>query len=130
MRISDWSSDVCSSDLPVDATIAPASPATVHRGLNGVLEVIPFLQLGDLTVHKERRSAAHPESTPLLEVRLHPLCRRRRSEEHTSELQSLMRISYAVFCLKKKKKQQIHQNNNNELHYRLNKNNITNSNRQ
>src|SRR3546814_8833646 len=77
MRISDWSSDVCSSDLPVDATIAPASPATVHRGLNGVLEVIPFLQLGDLTVHKERRSAAHPESTPLLEVRLHPLCRRR-----------------------------------------------------
>src|SRR3546814_3608268 len=32
-------------------------------------------------------------------------CRRRRSEEHTSELQSLMRISYAVLCLKKKKKQ-------------------------
>src|SRR3546814_3741769 len=35
-----------------------------------------------------------------------------RSEEHTSELQSLMRISYAVFCLKKKKKQTIHRNSN------------------
>src|SRR3546814_5307007 len=35
--------------------------------------------------------------------RLHPQIQRRRSEEHTSELQSLMRISYAVFCLKKKK---------------------------
>src|SRR3546814_3291234 len=35
--------------------------------------------------------------------------RRRRSEEHTSELQSLMRISYAVFCLKKKKKKQLKQ---------------------
>src|SRR3546814_4710546 len=35
-----------------------------------------------------------------------PACRPERSEEHTSELQSLMRISYAVFCLKKKKKQQ------------------------
>src|SRR3546814_2852772 len=37
----------------------------------------------------------------------------RRSEEHTSELQSLMRISYAVFCLKKKKKQHQHNNKNN-----------------
>src|SRR3546814_11124535 len=36
-------------------------------------------------------------------VHAQPRCRRRRSEEHTSELQSLMRISYAVFCLKKKK---------------------------
>src|SRR3546814_7135766 len=40
---------------------------------------------------------------PPAEVRRHPL--RERSEEHTSELQSLMRISYAVFCLKKKNKQ-------------------------
>src|SRR3546814_6092490 len=38
-----------------------------------------------------------------------------RSEEHTSELQSLMRISYAVFCLKKKKKNKIHKNNNNTI---------------
>src|SRR3546814_2327178 len=40
--------------------------------------------------------------------------RSRRSEEHTSELQSLMRISYAVFCLKKKKKQTIHNNRQNQ----------------
>src|SRR3546814_9892729 len=39
-----------------------------------------------------------------------------RSEEHTSELQSLMRISYAVFCLKKKKKQQIHRSQTNIIH--------------
>src|SRR3546814_1319564 len=41
-----------------------------------------------------------------------PVVVRLRSEEHTSELQSLMRISYAVFCLKKKKKQLIYANNN------------------
>src|SRR3546814_1224673 len=46
----------------------------------------------------DRRQAARP-------ARLRIICARRpRSEEHTSELQSLMRISYAVFCLKKKKK--------------------------
>src|SRR3546814_9586390 len=45
---------------------------------------------------------------------------RRRSEEHTSELQSLMRISYAVFCLKKKKKQQ-----NQKKQYIRNKNTTT-----
>src|SRR3546814_4997809 len=43
--------------------------------------------------------------------------RERRSEEHTSELQSLMRISYAVFCLKKKKKQQKQQTNTEKKKY-------------
>src|SRR3546814_12657360 len=43
----------------------------------------------------------------LVSADLSQACRRARSEEHTSELQSLMRISYAVFCLKKKKKPQI-----------------------
>src|SRR3546814_7119661 len=51
--------------------------------------------------------------------------RRTRSEEHTSELQSLMRISYAVFCLKKKKhkiiKQQIYTNNKKKKHTNKNK---------
>src|SRR3546814_3527760 len=42
-----------------------------------------------------------------------------RSEEHTSELQSLMRISYAVFCLKKKKDTNNHTSNNNQCHYML-----------
>src|SRR3546814_1224061 len=46
-----------------------------------------------------------------VDVRHHPLLGRSRSEEHTSELQSLMRISYAVFCLKKKKKTERHTRN-------------------
>src|SRR3546814_1661263 len=45
----------------------------------------------------------------------------RRSEEHTSELQSLMRISYAVFCLKKKKKTKNKKNNNNTSDHKKNK---------
>src|SRR3546814_4794808 len=44
-----------------------------------------------------------------------------RSEEHTSELQSLMRISYAVFCLKKKNKQKINHYNETQTHYTTNK---------
>src|SRR3546814_6972737 len=44
-------------------------------------------------------------------TRTRPRCRAARSEEHTSELQSLMRISYAVFCLKKKKGKQINSPN-------------------
>src|SRR3546814_2710689 len=125
MRISDWSSDVCSSDLPnlassfhvigeifdkvykhasltsppltdVQTTMVPPGGATMvefkvdvpgnyvlvdhalsrmEKGLSGILTV----------TGKEDHSIFH------------------RSEEHTSELQSLMRISYAVFCLKKKK---------------------------
>src|SRR3546814_8613515 len=73
MRISDWSSDVCSSDL-----VAQASKAIVAEAFE-VRELLEGLCA--------RRAARHV---------------RDRSEEHTSELQSLMRISYAVFCLKKK----------------------------
>src|SRR3546814_3707973 len=46
---------------------------------------------------------ASPDAASTMQARRHP-----RSEEHTSELQSLMRISYAVFCLNKKKKKNIH----------------------
>src|SRR3546814_7430987 len=61
---------------------------------------------------KPRTSATMPEeSSPPL----------RRSEEHTSELQSLMRISYAVFCLKKKTKHSKQIHNNNQIHYYHNK---------
>src|SRR3546814_8758988 len=59
-----------------------------------------------------RDHAAHVESrwtveNPMSRSMLMPSGSRTRSEEHTSELQSLMRISYAVFCLKKKKKQRL-----------------------
>src|SRR3546814_2536983 len=72
MRISDWSSDVCSSDLAWD------SPTKTPITLSPSYEVI-----------------TPPSFRTIVAAR---------SEEHTSELQSLMRISYAVFCLKKKKK--------------------------
>src|SRR3546814_3458012 len=101
MRISDWSSDVCSSDLHSEAWNREA--------------------IGPLVAEDERRARAIAEGA-LIRLRCGARCFERyrsilwqtneadqkadtsaRSEEHTSELQSLMRISYAVFCLKKKK---------------------------
>src|SRR3546814_4384825 len=109
MRISDWSSDVRSSDLlersaitcnkngvpgdPLPPTktsgIRVGSPAGTTRGF-GIAE---FQQIGDMIADvldalREKGEAGDPKVEA-------------RSEEHTSELQSLMRISYAVFCLKK-----------------------------
>src|SRR3546814_3772024 len=104
MRISDWSSDVCSSDLEAEGLGAegcsfPAlsariikraspRPKTVGDRIAAVAAEVAGRQLDP-----RRRLAAlifgeHQQA---------------RSEEHTSELHSLMRISYAVFCLKKKK---------------------------
>src|SRR3546814_8101709 len=108
MRISDWSSDVCSSDLPGDVLAEQLLDLPERRVgvLDGVMqqrgddrravELHPGQDLGDLKRMGEIRVA---RGTLLRAVRLH------RSEEHTSELQSLMRISYAVFCLQKKKTQ-------------------------
>src|SRR3546814_4474115 len=119
MRISDWSSDVCSSDL-VDRSV-------------GLDEVIVAAEFGG-AMHRRDDSRRHRRADPERIVdRDHPVADTRvariaeldigqvagldlehrevglgvaaddaRSEEHTSELQSLMRISYAVFCLKKK----------------------------
>src|SRR3546814_8695769 len=104
MRISDWSSDVCSSDLPGGG-----------RDLNGASfrngEIPAFAGMTKFGLRAApRNSAPHRLYHP--NVRLcfrnhrrrrlaHP--RARRSEENTSELQSLMRTPYAVFCLKKNK---------------------------
>src|SRR3546814_5234570 len=119
MRISDWSSDVCSSDLASpsargrDARLRDGgSPARLSRSQNGTHRH----QGGPRTsfpsfcrIRKRDRSAGagnlcgggnavhHREPQAAWRCAV-------RSEEHTSELQSLMRISYAVFCLKKKKK--------------------------
>src|SRR3546814_1134348 len=94
MRISDWSSDVCSSDLG-DARGRPEGWTRCGRYR---LRAVP-------APRRPFRAAApaFPASDPPLR---HDRSRaaENRSEEHTSELQSLMRISYAVFCLKKKKK--------------------------
>src|SRR3546814_1415954 len=97
MRISDWSSDVCSSDLLfLDGDESPGP------GLGG-FDLVEELFADDALGQAFRLAA-----TRLLRARGSPpgaawrRFHRTRSEEHTSELQSLMRSSYAVFCLKKK----------------------------
>src|SRR3546814_5193549 len=105
MRISDWSSDVCSSDLVVDpedadAVVDPVQqhvPAGLPEGRAVGFVVRPEVDRVDVLVLL-RRVLGVPDRT--VGALGEPL--RVRSEEHTSELQSLMRISYAVFCLKKK----------------------------
>src|SRR3546814_4174458 len=117
MRISDWSSDVCSSDLlavgvlhegraEFARVVALAGPFDLdHVGA----EVAQDLRAGRAredagkiedadTVERARHVYFNPENR----LRVRSCAFSARSEEHTSELQSLMRISYAVFCLKKK----------------------------
>src|SRR3546814_6487701 len=85
MRISDWSSDVCSSDL---------------NSANGPCRAASTPQLSTASIAPGRaRSLSTSISRPRPARRKTTVSPRRRSEEHTSELQSLMRISYAVFCL-------------------------------
>src|SRR3546814_9871382 len=131
MRFSDWSSELCSSDLGIigpshcDRHVIPVNSRAgkklyracalrvgeAHRAigfetlhllrqrcsvLTRQIKEKPFEIAADLDIHAGRCSRRH---LPLTVIAL-----RKRSEEHTSELQSLMRISYAVFCLKKKTK--------------------------
>src|SRR3546814_7016849 len=118
MRIGDWSSDVCSSDLqrPDDGT-APARERQ-HRQRPGRQEALPrgvFVRLSGFDVRHHAALAvvvaADLAARELAQCGFGAIRRDRharidattvRSEEHTSELQSLMRNSYAVFCLKKK----------------------------
>src|SRR3546814_8172279 len=111
MRISDWSSDVCSSDLQIGQLVGE-----VGRCLAFEIDRVDDI---DRRHRFERRVPLHPGAGyhHLVEqfrgfgwlARGSLLAcgflgkHRHRSEEHTSELQSLMRLSYAVFCLKKKK---------------------------
>src|SRR3546814_5341778 len=112
MRISDWSSDVCSSDLQGLLRLSGGIEASlrllhVHRivrragwtlagGGDCVESFGRVLRLGIVSLVRPKQR--HDSRAQRSAKRIH--CR---SEEHTSELQSLMRISYAVFCLKKKK---------------------------
>src|SRR3546814_4400863 len=93
MRISDWSSDVCSSDhLPRgECLVRGCSLLDKAHGLFNAGHVCIGQHLAQLLLE------LFTEATNAAPSRVS------RSEEHTSELQSLMRISYAVFCLKKKK---------------------------
>src|SRR3546814_7601338 len=112
MRISDWSSDVCSSDLR-------CLLESLHRRHQAFRLAVPDPELhawlaardglrvlrverGDGLVDVALNQVGEIPFLAFLHlVRVLAACR---SEEHTSELQSLMRISYAVFCLKKKNK--------------------------
>src|SRR3546814_3052954 len=147
MRISDWSSDVCSSDLtrysgisvpgsdrPVailpdrgaEALVQQCFAARRHRtpsdrADNAVRIILEGVQVGQLDDPRRRsgpagsdqacgQAGAELQSGESRHVRDRlqvAAFRSNRSEEHTSELQSLMRISYAVFCLKKKTTKQI-----------------------
>src|SRR3546814_3136911 len=102
MRISDWSSDVCSSDLA--ALMAPTAeswPAAAPRSRLTARDGTARRSTGRGA--RRRRTAGRARRSPPSRSSRAPHNRARsRSEEHTSELQSLMRISYAVFCLKKK----------------------------
>src|SRR3546814_10018825 len=111
MRISDWSSDVCSSDL-CSCNLRPSRRAPVLTpGRAPQDEVDPgwrkkrILMLRSPRKRASRSTPRAPWSTrTATSTTSSATVTSCRSEEHTSELQSLMRISYAVFCLKKKKK--------------------------
>src|SRR3546814_1218237 len=119
MRISDWSSDVCSSDLFAHCNYQ-VRRCLFHRQFShadgGSAFACRHIQSGAVALRNAVPAAAGRDSPFRLWAGnlFLELCRRvadllgwrrgvdLRSEEHTSELQSLMRISYAVFCLKKK----------------------------
>src|SRR3546814_5631120 len=107
MRISDWSSDVCSSDLAgIELHSAQIDEAPGLHADIGKPDRLPEAH-GDPGAQpaEAERQIRVVRIGPVRGPDLQPADRnRKRSEEHTSELQSLMRISYAVFCLKKKKR--------------------------
>src|SRR3546814_3306824 len=117
MRISDWSSDVCSSDLDF---VVPKIKAynyfdlagsydvterfSLRGGINNLFDKQPPVVGNDYGGTTENSGNTYPAAYDPLGRAFFVGATVSRSEEHTSELQSLMRISYAVFCLKKKKK--------------------------
>src|SRR3546814_1390865 len=120
MRISDWSSDVCSSDLFLDAHHQLCARVLLFRREDGKIEYRRnrYRAMPDIAAQV---MAGTPDTTrghgisitlSAMDATRFAFASQARSEEHTSELQSLMRISYAVFCLKKKK-------NNANTYYRL-----------
>src|SRR3546814_9263310 len=100
MRISDWSADVCSSDLKKSEILAwkagEMKDADYRRKTAEAAEA-----KREVLAERERIESERSHYANHLDVVLGSL--QARSEEHTSELQSLLPISYAVFCLTKKK---------------------------
>src|SRR3546814_8607166 len=111
MRISDWSSDVCSSDLIAGRNARRGVDRLADRPLR---RDRPLGFVGDAGPRGRRRLQEY------LPDRQCGLARQERSEEHTSELQSLMRLSYAVFCLKKTQQNNNRHRTNTKLKSRFN----------
>src|SRR3546814_5889346 len=106
MRISDWSSDVCSSDLvpPVVGEVG-AGDDEQHPGRAGDVgegRAQPAHDAASSHAHADREGEQNERHAEAVGHEHGDARRQVRSEEHTSELQSLMRISYAVFCLETK----------------------------
>src|SRR3546814_4920202 len=112
MRISDWSSDVCSSDLGLARTSSPADERlpTIHPPSCSITRE---RHLPERQTFRTRTSGTsgfmcaptaqrEPHCAPRRPHKDHPLHSSKSSEEHTSELQSLMSTSYALYCLKNK----------------------------
>src|SRR3546814_6196010 len=107
MRISDWSSDVCSSDLTENSKLSAKltqplediETAAIAIAMNRLRHCRPPVRW---PAGPEDRLSGRDGTVPITWDAAE------RSEEHTSELQSLMRISYAVFCLKNKNKLMTH----------------------
>src|SRR3546814_5126346 len=123
MRISDWSSDVCSSDLPDRSALRAFLQSESAGGALLIFAAILAMIVANSSLGGLYHQVVHAVTGPTLAEKLGPMTvhlwindglmavffllvgleiKRERSEEHTSELQSLMRISSAVFCLKKK----------------------------
>src|SRR3546814_5708092 len=114
MRISDWSSDVCSSDL-YDIVQQQQGLGILHGHDDERLVIIVDAHfkyrgnfIGNFAGYGPEGGGASSgiddaDAAADLSAQIFGKANADRSEEHTSELQSLMRISYAVFCLKKKK---------------------------
>src|SRR3546814_10072228 len=104
MRIGDWSSDVCSSDREAGLG-AFVTEALGHLELAGGASLLALARHGGIEAgHVDFDLAFAADVGGKVDRKaVGVIQREQRSEEHTSELQSLMRISYAVFCLKKKR---------------------------
>src|SRR3546814_5334801 len=113
MRISDWSSDVCSSDLGM--SFKDMGKVNFMASYNDAVSLMKDGHAAAFTLGTTIPAAAVMDLASARDMKLLPVTDsglaamkkinagyNKRSEEHTSELQSLMRISYAVFCLKKK----------------------------
>src|SRR3546814_7537625 len=105
MRISDWRSDVCSSDLAPNARLSVSAARDALNGSEASSRTPSFYQMQIYETYALPFASFVMLLLGLPSAFTHSRDKgAARSEEHTSELQSLMRISYAVFCLKNKNK--------------------------